>query len=100
NLKKLVPIEDNTCLVLLLLDENPNEQYVSLLSSLQEVGYLLCKFEGLSNLAKTLNPVKIFMEDGDAFIELDQKTALLEDLLNTQENSKKCNSQTKSKNHS
>ncbi len=82
-LKKISSKGEGECLMVMLIDDDPNEHYVSLLSSLQEVDYLLYKFQSFSNLCKTLNPEKIYLVEGEGFIQINQEQALLGDLLYT-----------------
>lgn len=82
-LKKISSKKEGECLMLMLIDDDPDEHYVSLLSSLQEVDCLLYKFQGFSKLCKKFNPEKIYLVEGEGFIQIDQAQALLEDLLHT-----------------
>ena len=70
-LKKISSKKEGECLMLMLIDDNPDEHYVSLLSSLQEVDYLLYKFQSFSKLCKKFNPEKIYLVEGERFTQID-----------------------------
>jgi hypothetical protein len=64
-------------LILYIRDENPDEEIVSLLSSLAEVDFVVLKCESLKNLCEISHPHEVFLMENDQLLALDHFKALL-----------------------
>ena len=52
-------------LIIYLRDSNPNEEFVSLLTSLAEIDFIVLKTESLKNLCEIIHPHAVYtMEEG------------------------------------
>lgn len=58
-------------LLIYLTDEEPDEHFVALLSSLHEVDYIVLKSDSLSSLCEKIHPARVFNLDGQNLQEVD-----------------------------
>jgi D-glycero-beta-D-manno-heptose-7-phosphate kinase len=65
-------------LIVYLREENPDEEFISLLSSLSEVDFIVLKGESLKSLFETLHPHQIFSILDNHLIEHEHAKAILE----------------------
>ena len=64
-------------LIVYIRDENPDEEIVSLLSSLAEVDFVVLKCESLKNLCEIIHPHEVFLMENHQLVTLDHFKALL-----------------------
>ncbi len=69
-------------LIVYVRDNDPDEEFVSLLSSLAEVDFIVLKSESLKNLCDIIHPHQVFVMEEDQLLPLDHATALLSRLKN------------------
>lgn len=77
SLRKLSSREPEKKLILYVCDNDPDEEFVSLLSSLAEVDFIVLKRESLRNLCSIIHPHQVFVMEDDRLVALDHATALL-----------------------
>jgi rfaE bifunctional protein kinase chain/domain len=65
-------------LIIYLREENPDEEFISLLSSLVEVDFIVLKGESLKSLFETLHPHQIFSIQDNQLIEHEHARAILD----------------------
>ena len=58
-------------LIVYVRDENPDEEFVSLLSSLSEVDFIILKCESIKNLCEVLHPIEAFEMDEGKLVSLE-----------------------------
>ncbi len=68
-------------LVIYVRDSRPNDEFVHLLSSLQEVSYIILQTESLKHLCEAIHPHEVFLLEGEEIIELSQAKDLLDSLI-------------------
>ena len=68
---------DDNKLIVYIRDENPDEEFISLLSSLAEVDFVVLKCESLKNLCDLIHPQEVFLIDQDKLVALDHFNTLL-----------------------
>jgi D-beta-D-heptose 7-phosphate kinase/D-beta-D-heptose 1-phosphate adenosyltransferase len=61
----------NTKLIIYIRDSDPEEEFISLLSSLAEVDFVVLKCESLRNLCGVIQPEQIFSMEDNRLIRLD-----------------------------
>lgn len=77
SLRKLSSREPEKKLIAYVCDNDPDEEFISLLSSLAEVDFIVLKRESLKNLCSIIHPHQVFMMEQDRLVALDHATALL-----------------------
>ena len=78
SIRKLASRDKEMKLIVYVMDSSPDEEFVSLLSSLAEVDFIVLKCESLRNLCEIIHPHQVFiMENGDKLELLDHAKALL-----------------------
>lgn len=77
SLRKLSSRESEKKLIVYICDNDPDEEFVSLLSSLAEVDFIVLKKESLENLCSIIHPHQVFVMESDELVALDHATALL-----------------------
>jgi D-glycero-beta-D-manno-heptose-7-phosphate kinase len=77
SIRKLSLRDQNAKLIVYIRDENPDEEIVSLLSSLAEVDFVVLKCESLKNLCEIIHPHEVFLMENDQLVTLDHFKALL-----------------------
>ncbi len=77
SLRKLSSREAEKKLIVYVCDNDPDEEFVSLLSSLAEVDFIVLKSESLKNLCSIIHPHQVFAMEGERLVALDHATALL-----------------------
>ncbi len=77
SLRKLSLRDEDAKLIVYIRDENPDEEIVSLLSSLAEVDFVVLKCESLKNLCEIIHPHEVFLMENDQLVTLDHFKALL-----------------------
>lgn len=78
SIRKLASRDDEMKLIVYVMDNHPDEEFVSLLSSLAEVDFIVLKCESLMNLCEIIHPHQVYvMESNDKLVLLDHATALL-----------------------
>ncbi len=65
-------------LIIYVREENPDEEFISLISSLTEVDFIVLKCESLRNLLETLHPHAIFSMKNENLIKHHHANALLD----------------------
>ena len=64
-------------LIVYMRDYNSDEEFVSFLSSLDEVDFIVLKSESLKHLCDVIHPDQVFIIENEGLIALDHATALL-----------------------
>ena len=77
NIRRLSSRERETKLIVYVRDSNPDEEFISLLSSLAEVDFVVLKRESLRNLCEIIHPHEVFVMEDHNLIPLDHIKALL-----------------------
>ncbi len=77
SLRKLSSRHMDKKLIVYIRDTNPDEEFVSLLSSLAEVDFIILKCESLKNLCEIIHPNQVFVMEDSLLVPLDHATALL-----------------------
>lgn len=77
SLRKLASRDVEKKLIVYVRDSNPDEEFVSLLSSLAEVDFIVLKCESLKNLCNIIHPHQVFVMEKGRLVTLDHPTALL-----------------------
>ena len=77
SIRKLAMRERDTKLIVYIRDENPDEEFVSLLSSLAEVDFVVLQCESLKNLCEIIHPHEVFLMENDQLVVLDHFKSLL-----------------------
>jgi D-beta-D-heptose 7-phosphate kinase/D-beta-D-heptose 1-phosphate adenosyltransferase len=77
SLRKLASRDLEKRLIVYVRDNDPDEEFVSLLSSLAEVDFIVLKCESLKNLCDIIHPHQVFIMEEDKLIALDHASALL-----------------------
>jgi D-glycero-beta-D-manno-heptose-7-phosphate kinase len=77
SIRKLSSRERDIKLIVYIRDSNPDEEFVSLLSSLAEVDFVVLKCESLKNLCEIIHPHETYLMEGNQLVTLDHFKALL-----------------------
>ncbi len=77
SLRKLSSKDPSQKLIVYVRDSAPDEEFVSLLSSLAEVDFIVLQCESLKNLCDIIHPHQVFTMEADALVALDHPIALL-----------------------
>jgi rfaE bifunctional protein kinase chain/domain len=77
SLRKLSSRDTGKKLIVYVRDNDPDEEFVSLLSSLAEVDFIVLKSESLRNLCEIIHPHQVFVIQDDRLVILEHPTALL-----------------------
>lgn len=77
SIRKLSSRERDSKLIVYVKDSNPDEEFVSLLSSLAEVDFVVLKCESLKNLCEIIHPHDVYVMENDGLVALDHFKALL-----------------------
>ena len=77
SLRKLSSRDSEKKLIIYVRDNDPDEEFVSLLSSLAEVDFIVLKCESLKNLCEIIHPHQVFVMEEEQLVVLDHATALL-----------------------
>jgi D-glycero-beta-D-manno-heptose-7-phosphate kinase len=77
SLRKLSPPGAEKKLIVYIRDTDPDEEFVTLLSSLSEVDFIVLKCESLKNLCEIIHPNQVFVMEENRLVTLDHATALL-----------------------
>jgi rfaE bifunctional protein kinase chain/domain len=77
SIRKLATREADNKLIIYVRDSEPSEEFISLLSSLDEVDFVVLKCESLKNLCEIIHPQEAFVIDHNKLILLDHFKALL-----------------------
>lgn len=77
SLRKLASRDEEKKLIVYVRDNDPDEEFVSLLSSLAEVDFIVLQCESLKNLCDIIHPHQVFVIEEDKLVALDHATALL-----------------------
>jgi rfaE bifunctional protein kinase chain/domain len=77
SIRKLSSRERDSKLIVYVRDSNPDEEFVSLLSSLAEVDFVVLKCESLKNLCEIIHPHDVYVMENDGLVALDHFKALL-----------------------
>lgn len=68
-------------LLVYVRDSHPKDEFVHLLSSLQEVDYIILQTESLKNLCEAIHPHEVYLLKGDQAVQIDQAQSLLDSLV-------------------
>ncbi|MBY0528629.1 MAG: HldE protein [Rhabdochlamydiaceae bacterium] len=85
SLRKLASRDEEKKLIVYVRDNDPDEEFISLLSSLAEVDFIVLKCESLKNLCEIIHPHQVFVFEDDKLVILDHATALLERMRENRE---------------
>ena len=77
SLRKLSPPNAEKKLIVYIRDNDPDEEFVSVLSSLSEVDFIVLKCESLKNLCEIIHPHQVYVMEEGKLVALDHATALL-----------------------
>lgn len=77
SLRKLASRDREKRLIVYVRDDEPDAEFVYLLSSLAEVDFIVLQCESLKNLCDIIHPHQVFIMQDDKLIALDHATALL-----------------------
>lgn len=77
SLRKLASRDTEKKLIVYMRDNVPDEEFVSLLSSIAEVDFIVLKCESLKNLCDIIHPHQVFIIEDDKLTALDHATDLL-----------------------
>lgn len=77
NLRKLATRDQEKKLIIYVRDSDPDEEFISLLSSLSEVDFIVLKCESLKNLCEIIHPHEVFVMEQNKLVSLDHPQALL-----------------------
>ncbi|NDD58573.1 MAG: D-glycero-beta-D-manno-heptose-7-phosphate kinase [Chlamydiae bacterium] len=78
SIRKLASRDQEMKLIVYVMDNCPDEEFISLLSSLAEVDFIVLKCESLKNLCDIIHPHQVYVvENNDHLVLLDHATALL-----------------------
>ncbi len=77
SIRQLASRDPDTKLIVYVRDSNPDEEFISLLSSLAEVDFVVLKCESLKNLCEIIRPQEVFVIDHLNLVALDHFKALL-----------------------
>ena len=84
SIRKLASRDYEMKLIIYVMDSGPDEEFVSLLSSLAEVDFIVLKCESLRNLCEIIHPHQVYvMEESEKLTLLDHATALLSRVIDT-----------------
>ena len=68
---------DDNKLIVYIRDENPDEEFISLLSSLAEVNFVVLKCDSLKHLCDLIHPQEVFVIEHERLVKLDHFNSLL-----------------------
>ncbi len=77
SLRKLSSKDREKKLIVYLRDNDPDAEFVSVLSSLAEVDFIVLKCESLKNLCDIIHPHQVFIMEDNKLVALDHPAALL-----------------------
>lgn len=77
SIRQLAMRDSDTKLIVYVRDSEPDEEFISLLSSLAEVDFVVLKCESLKNLCEIIHPQEVFMIENDKLVVLDHFQILL-----------------------
>lgn len=77
SIKKLSSKDTERKLIVYVMDNRPDEEFVSLLASLAEVDFIVLKCESLKNLCEIIHPHQVYVMEEGRLVMLDHATALL-----------------------
>lgn len=76
-IRKLSTKNTQSKLIVYVRDSNPDEEFVSLLSSLAEVDFVVLKCESLKNLCEIIHPQEVFVLEHHRLVSLDHFSSLI-----------------------
>ncbi len=76
-IRKLAEKGGQKKLIIYLRDSDPDEEFVSLLSSLAEIDFIVLKCESLKNLCEIIQPEAVYTIENGKLLTLDHHAALL-----------------------
>jgi D-beta-D-heptose 7-phosphate kinase/D-beta-D-heptose 1-phosphate adenosyltransferase len=77
SIRKLAGHDSDTKLIVYVRDSEPDAEFVSLLSSLAEVDFVVLKCESLKNLCEIIHPQEVFVIEEQSLVALGHFKALL-----------------------
>jgi D-beta-D-heptose 7-phosphate kinase/D-beta-D-heptose 1-phosphate adenosyltransferase len=77
SIRKLAARDHEKKLIVYVKDSDPDAEFVSLLSSLTEVDFIVLKCESLRNLCEIIHPCEVFLMENGQLLTLDTPHALL-----------------------
>ncbi len=78
SIRQLATRKKGKKIIVYLRDNTPDDEFVSLLSSLTEVDFIILKCENLKNLCEIICPQEIYVIEDDELIALEHSTELIE----------------------
>lgn len=76
-LRRLSSRDKNKKLIVYMRDYNSDEEFVSFLSSLDEVDFIVLKSESLKHLCDVIHPEQVFILEKEQIVSLDHAKQLL-----------------------
>ncbi len=76
-IRKLSCLDEEKKLIVYVRDNDPDEEFVSLLSSIAEIDFIVLKCESLRNLCEIMQPEHVYSMEGGRLVTLDHPFALL-----------------------
>lgn len=76
-IQNLATRKEDDRLMIYVIDENPDEHFIALLSSLHVVDFIVIQSDSLFNLSRKIHPTKIFMLENKILFEVDHPDSLL-----------------------
>jgi len=80
SIRKVSSRNQDKKLIVYVRDNDPDEEFVSLLSSLAEVDFIVLKCESLRNLCEIIHPHEVFVMEKNKLIALDHARDLLSNI--------------------
>ncbi len=68
-------------IIIYILDQNPEDEFIDLLSSINEVDFIILKNKDLKNLIDEIHPDKVYLMEGDKLQQLENKKDLIKQVL-------------------
>lgn len=78
SIRKLSSRKKGKKFIIYLRDNVPDDEFISLLSSLSEVDFIILKCESLKNLCEIIRPTEVYVLEGDELLALEHPTELIE----------------------
>jgi D-beta-D-heptose 7-phosphate kinase/D-beta-D-heptose 1-phosphate adenosyltransferase len=81
SLRKLSSENEDEKLIIYITDNHPDEEFISLLSSLSEVDFIVRKSESLQHLCEAICPHKVYIMEGVLLTCVDHHSTLFDKLV-------------------
>ena len=77
HIKKVSRECNNECLMIYLIDMDPDENFISLLTSIHEVNFIVIQSDSLASLCKKVQPSQAYILENERIISIDHTAMLL-----------------------